>query len=208
MVVTDRRLARGRTHGEIATLALRGGATAIQLRDKEAEDADLLAWAGEVDGLARRAGAISLVNDRLDVARLAGAAGCHLGPEDLPLADARRLWPRPALIGFSAGTPAEARAAEEEGADYLGVGPVYSTSTKGDAGAALGLSGLREVIEATSLPVIAIGGIDATRAGGCVAAGACGVAVIAAVVGAASVAPAARAVRRAVDAALKDGGVA
>jgi thiamine-phosphate pyrophosphorylase len=206
LVLTDPERSRGRTHREIASLALRGGATAVQLRDKEAQDADLLAWARQIRALTRRSDALFLVNDRLDVARLAEADGCHLGPEDLSLADARRLWPRPAVIGYSAGTPQDARQAEAAGADYLGVGPVYATGTKADAGAPIGMTGLEAVAVATSLPIVAIGGIDARRAGECIAAGACGVAVISGVAGAASVAPAARALRRAVDRALSKWG--
>ena len=204
MVITDRRLARGRSTREIATQALRGGATALQLRDKAADDRDLLAAAEMMEGLAVHAGAILVINDRLDVARLAGAAGVHLGPEDLPLADARRIMPPPFLIGWSAGTPDEARAACDAGADYLGVGPVYATGTKADAGEPIGLSGLAAVIAASSIPVVAIGGVREDRAGECIRAGAAGVAVAAAVVGAASVAPAARGLRRAVDRALAE----
>ncbi len=206
MVLTDRTAGRGRTHEEQARLALRGGATAVQLRDKQADDADLVAWAAALSPAAARAGALLLVNDRLDVARLAGAGGCHLGPEDLPVAEARRLWPRPAVLGFSAGTPGEARAAAEAGADYVGVGPVFATGSKADAGKPLGLQGLAQVAATSPLPVVAIGGIDAARAAACIRAGACGVAVLAAVAGAASVAPAARALRRAVDAALAGAG--
>jgi thiamine-phosphate pyrophosphorylase len=205
MVLTDRGLARGRTHEEIVRQALRGGATCVQLRDKQAGDGELLDSAGRIGDLCRRAGALYLVNDRLDVARLAAADGCHLGPNDLAVADARRIWPRPAILGFSAGSPPEALAAARAGADYLGVGPVFATATKPDAGAALGLEGLQAVVQATDLPVVAIGGITAENAAGCIDAGACGVAVAAAVVGAATVAPAARRLRRAVDEALAAG---
>ena len=204
MVITDRRLARGRSTLEVATPALRGGATALQLRDKAADDRDLLAEAEMVARLAARAGAILVINDRLDVARLAGAAGVHLGPADLPLVEARRIMPPAFLIGWSAGTPDEARAACDAGADYLGVGPVYTTGTKADAGEPIGLAGLAAVIAASSIPVVAIGGIRADRAGECIRAGAAGVAVVDAVVGAASVAPATRGLRRAVDRALAE----
>jgi thiamine-phosphate diphosphorylase len=202
MVIADSRLARGRTHVEIVRQALRGGATAIQLRDKESEDRDVLIRAREVAALCERARALFFVNDRVDVARLAGG-GCHLGPDDLDIRSARRLLSPPALLGFSAGTPAEAVAAAEAGADYLGVGPVFVTSTKEDAGEPLTVDGLAGIVAATSLPVVAIGGIHTGNAADCIEAGACGVAVIRAVVAAATVAPAARALRRTVDRALE-----
>jgi len=204
MVIADSRLARGRTHQEVVRQALRGGATSIQLRDKESADRDLLATAEDVADLCRQAGAVFLVNDRVDVALLAGG-GCHLGPEDLGIGEARRLLPPAAVIGYSAGTPAAAAAAAAAGADYLGVGPVFATGSKDDAGAPLTVAGLAEVVAATSLPVVAIGGIDADNAAACIDAGACGVAVISAVVAAATVAPAARALRRVVDGALASG---
>jgi thiamine-phosphate pyrophosphorylase len=202
VVLTDPSLGRGRSHGEMATQALRGGATTVQLRDHDADDADLVGWAQAIAPAALRAGALLVINDRLDVARLAGAGGCHLGPDDLPLAAARRLWPAPAVIGYSADTPAAAAAALAAGADYLGVGPVYATRSKRDAGPAIGLEGLAAVARATPLPVVAIGGIDAGKVADCIGAGACGVAVLSAVVGAAALAPAARGMRRAVEAAL------
>ena len=205
MVITDRRLARGRTHEEIVRQALRGGATSVQLRDKQAADEDLLISAGNILDLCRHAQALCLINDRLDVARLAGADGCHLGPEDLAISDARRIWPLPGILGFSAGSPEEAVQGAAAGADYLGVGPVFATGTKADAGEPLGPTGLSAVVEATGLPVVAIGGITPENAAACISAGASGVAVAAAIVGAATVAPAARRLRRAVDQALAAG---
>ncbi|MFQ5669568.1 MAG: thiamine phosphate synthase [Acidobacteriota bacterium] len=204
MVITDRLLARGRAAAEVARLAVRGGATCLQLRDKAASDAALLATADTLQALAARARAVLVVNDRPDVARLAGAWGCHLGPDDLPLPQARRLFPRPAVLGASAGTVQEARRAADQGADYLGVGPVFSTSTKRDAGPPIGPEGLAGVAAQVSLPVVAIGGIDHLKVAACIEAGACGVGVVSAVVSAASVAPAARRLRRAVDAALRE----
>lgn len=205
VVISDIHLARGRTHVEIVRQALRGGATAIQLRDKEGEDRALLAAAEEVAALCDHARALFFVNDRVDIARLAGG-GCHLGPDDLGLAEARGLLPSPALLGFSAGTPAAAVAAAAAGADYLGVGPIFATGSKKDAGEPLATAGLAAIVQATTLPVVAIGGIDAGNAASCIEAGACGVAVIRAVVAAATVAPAARVLRRAVDQALEAAG--
>lgn len=195
-VITDRGLARGRDEVEIARAALRGGATAIQLRGKD-QDARRLCELGRVLLLATRAaGALLFVNDRLDVAQAIGADGVHLGQEDLPCGEARRIAGPGLLIGVSAESPALAQAAERDGADYLGTGSVYATSSKADAGAPIGVAGLAKVVAATTLPVVAIGGITAAQAPACIAAGACGVAVISAVIGAEDPEAAARAFRR------------
>ncbi len=195
-VITDRGLARGRDEVEIARAALRGGATAIQLRGKD-QDARRLCELGRVLLLATRAaGALLFVNDRLDVAQAIGADGVHLGQEDLPCGEARRIAGPGLLIGVSAESPALAQAAERDGADYLGTGSVYATSSKADAGAPIGVAGLAKVVAATTLPVVAIGGITAAQAPACIAAGACGVAVISAVIGAKDPEAAARAFRR------------
>ncbi|MFQ5719102.1 MAG: thiamine phosphate synthase [Acidobacteriota bacterium] len=203
MVITDRRQSRGRTDLDVCRQALRGGATAIQIRAKEATDRELVATANEVVSMAARARAVVVVNDRPDVALLVGAWACHLGPEDLDLPAARRVAGAAMILGASAGTPGEARAAERAGADYLGVGPIFATGTKGDAGPPLGLAGLTGMVAATSLPVVAVGGISAETAGACVAGGACGVAVARAAAGAPSIGPAVRALRRIVDDALQ-----
>lgn len=199
VVITDAGLARGRTHEELSRQALRGGATCVQLRDKGLDDAGLLAAAEQIAPLCHSAGALFIVNDRLDVGRAAASDGCHLGPGDLDLAAARQQWPRPAVLGYSAGNAEDAVAAMAAGADYLGAGPVFPTASKADARPVIGLDGLAAVVEASSLPVVAIGGIHHENAASCMAAGAAGVAVIQAVVAAATVAPAARQLRRIVD---------
>jgi thiamine-phosphate diphosphorylase len=177
----------------------------LQLRDKCASTRVLLATARELVALAHKRGTRLIVNDRVDVALAAGADGVHLGPDDLPVTAARSIMGPRALIGFSAGTPEEARDAEKSGADYLGTGAIYATSSKPDAGAAIGVDGLVAVCRAIRLPVVAIGGIGQGRAAPCIAAGAAGVAVITAVTQAADVERAARALRDEVDAARRDG---
>ena len=144
-----------------------------------------------------------IVNDCVDVALAAGADGVHLGPDDLPVTAARGIMGPRALIGFSAGTPDEARDAAVAGADYLGTGAIYATSSKADAGPAIGVAGLVAVCRATRLPVVAIGGIGQGRAAPCITAGAAGVAVITAVTQAVDVERAARALRDEVDAARR-----
>jgi thiamine-phosphate diphosphorylase len=126
-------------------------------------------------------GALLIINDRVDIALAAGADGVHLGVDDLPVAAARRLLGPDAVIGYSPETDADRLAAERDGANYLGVGPVYVTSSKPDAGAAIGLDGLARVVRATALPVVGIGGITIERAADVLWTGAVGVAVVGAI---------------------------
>lgn len=191
---------------DIGLAALRGGATALQLRAKSAGGAALFAAARELALACAARGALLVVNDRLDVALASGAGGVHLGQDDLPVSAARAVAGPGFIIGASAGTPDEARRAERDGADYLGAGSVNRTCSKEDAGPPIGLTGLAGVIEATRLPVVAIGGIDADSAPRVVAAGAAGVAVISAVVARPDVAAAAADLRAAVDKALRGAG--
>ena len=162
---------------DLVLAATRGGATSVQLRGKELASADLLAAADELRPLLADHGVSLLVNDRADVAALAAAAGVHLGEEDLDVGMARALLGSEAVIGRTARTPEATRTAAGDGADYVGAGSVYAGGTKAGV-PILGLAGLRMLIAASPLPVVAIGGIDADRARECVAAGAAGVAVI------------------------------
>ncbi len=181
-LVTDEEMARrrGRTLLEVVEFAVMGGATVVQLRDKRSSSRDLLEKALALKELLDGHGVPLIVNDRLDVALAAGADGVHLGEEDIPVALARDLMPE-GIIGASAGTVEEALRAQEEGADYLGVGDVFGTSSKPDAGPPIGLEGLRRICEAVSVPVVAIGGVRLDNAASAVMAGASGVAVISAV---------------------------
>lgn len=182
MVITDRALAGDRGWLEVTEAALAAGATAVQLRDKLATSGELYELALALGPVARRHGALFLVNDRFDVALACGADGVHLGDDDVPVAAVRRCAPRDFVIGRSADTEAGARAAEAAGADYLGVGSVYGTRTKAEvAGEVIGTERLGRVAAAVSIPVIGIGGIDASNAGPVVMAGAVGVAVVSAV---------------------------
>ena len=205
-VITDRGLQRGRDEVEVAAAALQGGATTIQLRGKGLEARTLCGLGERLLPLCVRHGALLLINDRLDVALACGAHGVHLGQDDLPAAVARRLAGPDLVIGVSAATPGEAAAARSGGADYLGVGSVYATSTKADAGAPIGTRGLAWVAASSDLPVVAVGGIAAENVAEVVAAGAAGVAVISAVVGAEDVRAAAARLASAVGEARARGG--
>jgi thiamine-phosphate pyrophosphorylase len=195
-VVTSADLA-GRGHLDVAAAALEGGATAVQLRAPELEDDALLPLAADLARRCRDAGALFVVNDRVEVAVRSGAGGAHVGQdEDAGLAR-RRLGPG-MILGVSVGDAGEARVAEEAGADYLGV-TVWATDTKPEA-VARGLEGVREVAGAVRVPVVGIGGISADNATEVLEAGAAGVAVISAVAAAADPVEAVRALRRTVDA--------
>ncbi len=190
-VITDEALAQPRALFEVVREALDAGAPTIQLRLKGATARELLEAARTLMPIIRSAGALFIVNDRLDVALAAGADGVHLGPDDPPVVDARAVVADTLsavadafIVGYSVDTPDGAVRAEAEGADYLGVGAVYTTANKSDVGEVIGLEGLRNVVEAVSIPVVAIGGITPDRAKAVAETGACGSAAISAVMGA------------------------
>ncbi|HPP77950.1 thiamine phosphate synthase [Methanospirillum sp.] len=191
-IITDEILAPGCSHIQIARESLSGGAKIIQLREKRRNGRELYAIAMEIRSLCSRYNARFIVNDRLDIALASQADGVHLGQDDLPLSAARRLAPRPFIIGVSVGTVEEAVRAEREGADYLGVGPVYPTGTKPDAGPPVGPELIRIIRAAVTIPIVAIGGITLSNAGDVLAAGADGIAVISAVICSPDIAAASR----------------
>lgn len=139
--------------------ALAGGARAVQLRDKSASGRELAAQARALHRLTRPAGALLFVNDRVDVALAVGAEGVHLGPEDLPVAAVRRCAGGEFLIGASTDDPQRALRLAEEGADYIGCGAVFGTTSKEVGDEAIGLSGLARVARAAPIPVVGIGGV-------------------------------------------------
>ena len=199
MVITHPRPRCGRPLEVVVEEAVAAGATAIQLRDKEAPPRELFARARRLRAVTTRHGALLIVNDRLDIALAAGADGVHLGPGDVPVAAARRVVPDGFLLGHSTDDPGLARRAEADGADYLGCGTVFRTTSKADAGAVIGVGGLAAVARTVGIPVLAIGGVTAERVPRLGGSGAGGVAVISAVMAARSPANAARRLREAVE---------
>jgi thiamine-phosphate pyrophosphorylase len=174
MLVTDDHLLEGRDLVALALAAERGGATSVQLRLKLASPREQVARAGALVAALRIP---VLVNDRPDVALAAGAAGVHLGPDDLPVALARRVAPPGFIIGASVGSVDEAGAAAE--ADYWGIGPWRATGTKRDAGEALGAEGFRGLVALSAgKPCIAIGAVGPEDVPSVLAAGGSGVAVV------------------------------
>ncbi|ACL16999.1 thiamine phosphate synthase [Methanosphaerula palustris] len=180
-VVTDPDLSLGRSHAEVAALAVAGGADVIQLRDKSASGRDLFAAAELIRTITTSAGALFIVNDRLDIALASGADGVHLGQDDLPVRAARKVAPD-LIIGVSVGSVEEGRRAVVDGADYVALSPLFSTPSKIDAGAGRGFDLLAALCDDLTVPVLAIGGINASNVSQVIRAGAAGVAVISAVV--------------------------
>ena len=192
--VTDRAWLDGRSLRDVVAAALEGGATCIQLREKHLSTAEIVAEAAKLIPLCRAAGVPFLIDDDVEAARLSGADGVHVGQSDAALADARAALGPEAVIGVSAQTVEQARAAEAGGADYLGVGAVFATATKTDA-VLTPSEALAEICASVSIPVTAIGGlnfdtVDAIR--GC---GTSGAAVVSAIFAAPDPRAAAQALR-------------
>ena len=200
-LVTDRALARGRPTGDIVRAAVAGGVTCVQLREKDCGTREFLDEARKLLAILRPLGVPLIINDRVDVALAAGADGVHIGQQDLPLADVRRLAPAGWIVGVSAESVEDAIRAEQGGADYIGASPVFATPTKTDHAPPLGLDGLRSIRAAVKLPLVAIGGLHARNARDVVRAGADGLAVVSAIVAAADPRAAAVELRREIKAA-------
>ena len=183
-LVTDRRLSLGRSTVEVVAAAVSGGVTCVQLREKHCSTREFLEEARRVRELLVGTGVPLIINDRLDVALAVAADGVHLGQNDMHISDARRLVGERLVIGISAESVADAIRAEAEGADYIGVSPVFTTPTKMDTAPPLGLEGLREIRRAVSLPLVAIGSIRHDNAAEVLRAGADGLAVVSAIVSA------------------------
>ena len=201
-LVTDERLSRGRPTVELVRAAIRGGVDAVQLRGKELSLREQVALGRELRAITREAGVLFIVNDRADLAIALDADGVHVGQDDLPADLARRVVGPDRIVGVSAATVEEARIARAMGADYIGVGAIYGTATKLDAGAAIGTAAIGP-LTSLGLPIVGIGGIGAGNAAEVIVAGAAGVAVVSAIVAADDPEAAARALRQIIAAALQ-----
>jgi len=190
VLVTDRRATSGRELVDVVQAALDGGLPAVQLRDKDLSGRALFELAERLRETTRRAGAVLLVNERVDVAAAVGADGVHLGGGALPVEVARSLMPAGSLVGESVHSAAEAAASD---ADFVCFGPVHDTPAKRGFGPPQGLARLRDAVRAAHAPVLAIGGVDAASVPGIRGVGAAGVAVIRAILEAADPAAATRA---------------
>jgi thiamine-phosphate pyrophosphorylase len=178
----------GRAMIDLVLEAVAGGVTAVQLRQKNAGDRAFVEQARAVVSALEPSGVPLIVNDRVDVAIVAGAHGVHVGQDDMPAADARRLMGNDAVVGLSITNVTEARALDPSVVDYAGVGPVFETPTKPDAASPLGIEGTRDVSRVLlerNVPTVAIGGISLTNAGEVLSAGVHGLAVVSAICAAA-----------------------
>lgn len=176
-LVTDDACLQGRALIDCVREALEGGVTLVQYRAKTAASAEMYAEALQLKALCNSFNVPLIINDRLDIAMAVGAAGVHLGQDDLPCAAARRILGEDYLIGVSAHNPAEAKAALQSGADYLGCGAVFGTATKADV-KKLGTDGLAAICREKGLPVVGIGGVTADNYREVRAAGADGAAIV------------------------------
>jgi thiamine-phosphate pyrophosphorylase len=183
-LVTDRELARGRTTLEIAGAAIRGGVSCIQLREKMCSTREFIDESLAIRSLLARHGIPLIINDRVDVALAVKADGIHLGQKDMPCRMARQIIPESMIVGISVESLDDAIAAQKDGADYLGVSPIYPTPTKTDTAQPLGLEGLRSIRSEVDLPLVGIGGLNADNVEAVIHNGADGVAVVSAIVAA------------------------
>lgn len=191
-LITDRDLLAGRDLLDEVRKAVRGGVTMVQLREKQASSREFYQQAlllkNELDGL----NVPLIINDRLDIALAVGAAGLHIGQEDLPFKVALALMPAGSIIGVSVNTIEEAWEARGQGAAYLGVGPVFPTSSKADASAPIGIEYLHILKQQIDIPLVAIGGISEENLASVKESGVDGVAVISALMGKPDIEAAAR----------------
>lgn len=206
--IVDPERANGRPLVDLTRMVVAGGATLIQLRDKHGATRQMIEEARAIKAALAGTGVALVVNDRVDVAQIAGADGVHVGQEDMRVEDARWLLGPNAIIGLSIKTVALANAAPLEHLDYVGVGGVYATTSKDNPDKPIGVDGLREIVAAFrarrhSLPICGIAGIEAGNAAAVIEAGADGVAVISALSMKSDPEAAARELRGVVDAALK-----
>ena len=178
--VTDRHWLNGRTLVDVVKESLDGGVTMIQLREKSLDEGKFLEEAKELQALCRERHVPFIVNDNVDIAKAMDADGVHVGQDDMAALDVRAKLGPDKLIGVSAHTVEEALLAEKQGADYLGVGAVFPTSSKSDVGE-MSYETLKAICKAVSIPVVAIGGISGENVGKLAGSGICGVAVISAI---------------------------
>ncbi len=191
-LVTDEHLGAGRALTDIVAEAVAGGVTMVQVRDKRGSTRATVAAASALIALLRPLFIPLIVNDRLDVVLAVGADGLHVGQDDMPVETARKLVEPGMLVGLSITSDADLARPDAAAADYLGIGPVYRQVTKADAAPPLGIDGLARLCRLARKPVLAIGGIGADNAADVMRAGADGIAVVSAIMGAADARAAAR----------------
>lgn len=194
-LVTDRQLSLGRSNLEIIEAAINGGVTLVQLREKELNDKEFYEEALRIVEFLKKRHVPLIINDRLDIALAVKADGIHIGQDDLPLEIVRKLAGPDVIIGVSIINAEEARIAEQMGADYLGLSPIFMTSTKPDLTAQIGIAGIPLIRQAVNIPIVGIGSMNSSNAYEAVSAGLDGVAVVSGIVSQKDVTGAARSIK-------------
>jgi thiamine-phosphate pyrophosphorylase len=180
-LVTDRDLAGEKSLEDVVIAAVKGGVTAVQLREKECTTLEYISLAKRIKLLLENLPVPLIINDRIDVALASNADGVHVGQSDMPYSEARRIMGPSSIVGLTVETMEQARLAEQTDADYLGVSTIYATPTKTDTINEWGLKGLEELHMQTNKPLVAIGGINSKNATDIIKAGADGIAVVSAI---------------------------
>lgn len=198
-LVTDRFIARHRSIYDITEAAIRGGATMVQLREKDVSDEQMIDIGKPLIEITRAAGIPLIVNDRVEVALALDADGVHVGQQDMVAEHAREMIGSDRILGVSAETVEQALRAEQAGADYIGAADVYGTTSKRDVNPPIGIEGLANIVRAVSIPVVGIGGIKLTNADEVMLSGIAGIAVISAIMGDEDPEDAARLLRELID---------
>ena len=198
-LVTDRTLTKGRSTKEIVDAAVSGGITCVQLREKHCGTREFLDKALSLRPLLKTRNIPLIINDRLDIALAVEADGVHLGQSDMPIGMARKIAGNSLIIGISAESAEDALRAEQEGADYIGISPVFATATKTDTAPPLGLEGIRKIRTLVDIPLVGIGGINQDNAESVIVVGADGIAVVSAIVSATDPAGASKKLKNLID---------
>jgi thiamine-phosphate pyrophosphorylase len=183
-LVTDRGLSRGRSLVDVVSAAVQGGVTMVQLREKEASTREFLAEAVALKTLLKPLGVPLIINDRVDIAQAIDADGVHVGQSDMPVEIVRQLIGPEKIIGLSITNQTQIEREDAKRSDYLGIGPLYLQTTKANASTPLGVEGFRALRALSFKPVMAIGGLNATNSAAVLEAGADGLAIVSAIVGA------------------------
>jgi thiamine-phosphate pyrophosphorylase len=183
-LVTDRGLSRGRNLVDVVSAAVQGGVTMVQLREKEASTREFLAEAVALKTLLKPLGVPLIINDRVDIAQAIDADGVHVGQSDMPVEIVRQLIGPEKIIGLSITNQTQIEREDAKRSDYLGIGPLYLQTTKANASTPLGVEGFRALRALSFKPVMAIGGLNATNSAAVLEAGADGLAIVSAIVGA------------------------
>jgi len=181
-LITNQKLAGSSSLSDIVRDAIAGGATIVQYREKDAPTRHMIEQAREIHAITKVAGVPLIIDDRIDVMLAVDAEGVHVGQSDMPAKLARQLIGPDKILGLTAKTVEQAIQAEKDGADYLGCGDIFGTTSKADAGIPIGLDGFRDRLQSVSIPVVGIGGVTVNNAASVIKLGANGVAVISAIV--------------------------